>query len=170
MKWFGALLILLATTWSGFEVARQLSERPRQLRQLKVALQALEAEIMYGHTPLTEASLHLARQLAFPFSHLFERFAEKLNIGETNVCEAWEESLRAIWRTTALKQAEFEVMKQFGETLGQYDRIAQQKQIALALIHLDREEQDALDKKMRYEKMAKSLGFLVGLLLIILLI
>ncbi|GGJ62463.1 stage III sporulation protein AB [Anoxybacillus voinovskiensis] len=170
MKWFGALLILLATTWSGFEAARQLNERPRQLRQLKTALQALEAEIMYGHTPLTEASLHLARQLAFPFSRLFERFAEKLKTGETNVCEAWEESLRAIWRATALRQGEFEVMKQFGETLGQYDRIAQQKQIALALIHLDREEQDALDKKMRYEKMAKSLGFLVGLLLVILLI
>ncbi|MCZ0754665.1 stage III sporulation protein SpoIIIAB [Anoxybacillus sp. J5B_2022] len=170
MKWFGALLILLATTWSGFEASRQLSERPRQLRQLKIALQALEAEIMYGHTPLAEAALHLARQLAFPFSRFFERFAEKLQTGETSVHEAWEDSLRAIWRATALKQGEFEVMKQFGETLGQYDRVAQQKQIALALVHLDREEQDALEKKARYEKMAKSLGFLVGLLLIILLI
>lgn len=170
MKWFGALLILLATTWSGFEAARQLSERPRQLRQLKTALQALEAEIMYGHTPLVEAALRLARQLPFPFSRFFERFAEKLQTEETNVHEAWEDSLRAIWRATALKQGEFEAMKQFGETLGQYDRFAQQKQIALTLVHLDREEQEALEKKARYEKMAKSLGFLVGLLLVILLI
>lgn len=170
MKWIGALFILLATTWTGFETSRKLNERPGQLRQLKTVLQSLEAEIMYGHTPLSEAALRLAKQIAFPFSRFFEQFALKLQTGETSVKEAWENSLRDIWSETALKQGEFEIMKQFGETLGQYDRIAQQKQIALALVHLDREEQDALEKKARYEKMAKSLGILAGLLLIILLI
>ncbi|WP_027407756.1 stage III sporulation protein SpoIIIAB [Anoxybacteroides tepidamans] len=170
MRWIGAFLILLATTWTGFETARRLSERPRQLRQLKVALQSLEAEIMYGHTPLAEAALHLAKQLSFPFSRFFSQFAEALQTGETTVKQAWEESLRNVWKATALKHGEFEVMKQFGETLGQYDRMAQQKQIALAIVHLEREEQDALDKKARYEKMAKSLGILTGLLLVILLI
>ena len=52
-KLIGAILIIVATTWTGFEAARHLSERPKQLRQLKSALQSLEAEIMYGHTPLT---------------------------------------------------------------------------------------------------------------------
>jgi stage III sporulation protein AB len=169
MKLIGACFILLATTWTGFETSRFLNERPRQLRQLKVALQSLEAEIMYGHTPLSEAALHLANQLSFPLSHLFEQFAAKLQTGETSVKQAWEESLQEVWKLTALKQGEFEIMKQFGETLGQYDRIAQQKQITLALVHLEREEQDALEKKARYEKMAKSLGVLTGLLLIILL-
>ncbi|ANB56094.1 stage III sporulation protein AB [Anoxybacillus sp. B7M1] len=170
MKWIGALLILLATTWTGFETANRLSERPRQLRQLKTALQALEAEIMYGHTPLSEAALHLANQLPLPLSRFFQQFAETLQTGETSVKEAWQESLQSIWGATALKHGEFEVMKQFGETLGQYDRMAQQKQIALAIVHLEREEQDALEKKARYEKMAKSLGLLTGLLIIILLI
>ena len=52
----GAILIVFATTWTGFEVAKQLTERSRQLRDLKTALQSLEAEIMYGHTPLHEAA------------------------------------------------------------------------------------------------------------------
>ncbi len=55
MKIIGAVLIIIATTWTGFEASRHLSERPRQLRLLKSALQSLEAEIMYGHTPLHEA-------------------------------------------------------------------------------------------------------------------
>jgi stage III sporulation protein AB len=169
MKWMGALCILLATTWAGFEAAHFLSQRPRQLRQLKTALQSLEAEIMYGHTPLLDASLHLSRQLSRPLSWLFETFAKKLQAGHMNVKEAWEESLKEVWKMTALKMGEFEVLKQFGETLGQYDQQTQQKQIRLALAHLDREESDALENQRRYEKMMKSLGFLTGVLIILLL-
>ncbi|GMB07676.1 stage III sporulation protein AB [Thermolongibacillus altinsuensis] len=169
MKWIGALFILLATTWSGFEAARFLSQRPRQLRQLKIALQSLEAEIMYGHTPLSDASLHLSRQLSCPLSWLFETFAKKLQTGTISAKQAWEESLTEIWKMTALKTGEFEIMKQFGETLGQYDQQTQQKQIRLTLAHLEREESEALENQRRYEKMVKSLGFLTGLLIILLL-
>jgi stage III sporulation protein AB len=39
----------------------------------------------------------------------------------------------------------------------------------LTLTHLEREEADAIQAQATYEKMVKSLGFLSGLLLIILL-
>lgn len=169
MKILGAICIIIATTWSGFEASRHFSERPRQLRQLRSALQSLEAEIMYGHTPLHEASRRLAEQLAKPLSIFFESFAARLTNTETTVRDAWVDSLAEIWKLTALKQGEFEIMKQFGETLGRHDRISQQKHIVLTLTHLEREEQDAIDRQAKYEKMVKSLGFLSGLLLIILL-
>ncbi len=170
MKMIGAIVIILATTWTGFEASRHLNERPRQLRLLKSALQSLEAEIMYGHTPLHEASRRIAVQMSKPLSWFFETFAKKLTNTETTVREAWEESLKEVWKLTALKQGEFEIMKQFGETLGRHDRISQQKQIQLTLTHLEREEQDAYDRQAKYEKMVKSLGFLSGILLVILLI
>ncbi|MDP4169131.1 MAG: stage III sporulation protein SpoIIIAB [Bacillota bacterium] len=170
IKLIGAIFIIISTTWTGFEASRHLSERPKQLRQLKSALQSLEAEIMYGHTPLHEAARRLASQLSKPLSWFFESFAKKLTDTETTVKDAWELSLKEVWKLTALKQAEFEVMKQFGETLGRHDRHSQQKQIILTLTHLEREEADARDKQDKYEKMVKSLGFLTGLLLIILLI
>lgn len=169
VKIIGACLILIATTWAGFEAARHLTERPRQLRQLKSALQSLEAEIMYGHTPLHEASRRLANQLAKPLSWFFEGFSTKLTTTETTVKEAWDDSLDEVWKLTALRQGELEILKQFGETLGRHDRLSQQQQIRLALTHLDREEGDAHEKQAKYEKMLKSLGFLSGLLLVILL-
>ncbi|MHC0035969.1 stage III sporulation protein SpoIIIAB [Pseudoneobacillus sp. C159] len=169
MKIIGAIFIIIATTWTGFEASRHLSERPRQLRLLKSALQSLEAEIMYGHTPLHEAARRLASQLAKPISWFFESFAKKLTETDTTVKAAWEESLQEIWKLTAFKQAEYEIMRQFGETLGRHDRISQQKHIMLTLSHLEREEMEARDRQSKYEKMAKSLGFLSGLLLIILL-
>jgi stage III sporulation protein AB len=170
IKLAGAALILIATSWIGFEIARQLSERPRQLRLLKSALQSLEAEIMYGHTPLNEASRRLSQQLPSPLDQFFGTFEKRLTETETTVRDAWEESLKEIWGKTALKKGEFEIMKQFGETLGRHDRISQQKQILLTLTHLEREAIEARDKQARYEKMVKSIGFLSGLLLIVLFI
>ncbi|MCH1626617.1 stage III sporulation protein SpoIIIAB [Ferdinandcohnia quinoae] len=169
IKILGAIFILLATTWAGFEAARHLSERPRQLRMLRTALQSLEAEIMYGHVPLIDVALHLSTQIPKPISWFFESFAKKLQEGEVSVKIAWEESLTKVSRLTAFKQGELEILKQFGETLGQHDRSSQQKHIILALTHLDREESEARDRQLRYEKMVKSLGFLSGLLLVILL-
>ncbi|WP_053367088.1 stage III sporulation protein SpoIIIAB [Bacillus sp. FJAT-27245] len=170
VKLLGALFILAATTWTGFEFSRHLSERPKQLRQLKTALQSLEAEIMYGHTPLHEAARRLSVQLPKPLSFLFESFGSKLTRTETTVKDAWEASLREVWKLTALGEGELEIMFQFGETLGRHDRFSQQKQIQLTLTHLEREESEARDRQSKYEKMLKSLGFLSGLLLIIVLI
>ncbi|AZV44283.1 stage III sporulation protein SpoIIIAB [Peribacillus asahii] len=168
-KLLGAAIIIMATTWAGFEAARKLSTRPRQLRQLKVALQSLEAEIMYGHTPLKEAAQKLQKQLPKPLNHLFAAFATRLDQGETTVKEAWDESLTEVWSALSLKQGEYEILTQFGEMLGKSDKYHQQKQIMLTMAHLDREESEAIDLQGKYEKMMKSLGFLSGLLLIILL-
>ncbi len=168
MKLIGAIIILLATTWTGFELAKRLSDRPRQLRHLKVALQSLEAEIMYGMTPLAQASENLSKQMPKPVSYLFERFSYYLVNKEDSVDKAWQASIEETWPLTALCNAEQEVMRQFGATLGQHDRSHQQKQIRLTLSHLEREEGEARDRQNRYEKMIKTLGFLLGLLIIIL--
>ncbi|SDH50836.1 stage III sporulation protein AB [Alteribacillus persepolensis] len=168
MSWFGAIFILIACTWIGFKVAQKLTERPRQLRQLKVALQSFEAEIMYGVSPLAEASEKISQQLPSPISHLFKQFSELLKNGERDAEKAWRKSLENIWGLTAMAEEEKEVMLQFGATLGKHEKMQQQKHIRLAMVHLEKEEEEAKDKQNRYEKMAKTLGFLSGLLLIIL--
>ena len=166
----GAVVIILATTWLGFDFAKRLSDRPKQLRQLKVAIQSLEAEIMYGLTPLAEASIHIAKQMPKPISYFFEHFSDRLQNKQETAFEAWEESLKETWDLTSMLDSEREVMMQFGATLGQHDREQQQKQIKLTLAHLEREELEAKDRQHRYERMIKSLGFLTGLLIVILML
>ncbi|MCU9613842.1 stage III sporulation protein SpoIIIAB [Caldibacillus lycopersici] len=170
MKILGALIILVATSWIGFEASRLLTERTRQLRLLKSALQSLEAEIMFGHAPLHEASRRIAKQIDGPVGKIFKRFATNLIKIDTTAKVAWEESLNEVWKQTALKKGEYEILLQFGETLGRHDRVQQQKQIRLALTHLEREEVEARDKQLVYGKMVKNLGVLSGILIIILLI
>ncbi|MBY8913008.1 stage III sporulation protein SpoAB [Bacillus sp. YC2] len=169
LKLLGAIFILTATTWTGFEIAKIYVERPRQIRQLRAALQSLEAEIMYGHTPLHIASGQIAKQLSRPVSLLFQFFSERLEKGSDSAKTAWEQSLKKTWHSMAMKKSEYDVLKQFGETLGLHDRVSQQKHIKLALTHLEAAEADAGRAQAKNEKMVKSLGFLAGLLLILLL-
>ncbi|MEK3890773.1 stage III sporulation protein SpoIIIAB [Bacillus sp. FSL K6-3431] len=169
-KIIGAIFIIVATTWIGFEFSKRLSDRTKQLRLFRNSLQTLEAEIMYGHAPLEEAARRIASQLPKPVSLHYRLFADKLTLAGATVMSAWEESLKETWQLTALQRSEFEILLQFGENLGRHDRQTQQKQIMLALTHLEREEETARDKQKSYEKMTKSLGILSGILLIILLI
>lgn len=170
LKMIGSILIILATTWAGFESSKHLSERPRQLRLLRTALRALDAEIMYGHTPLHEAAQKLGAQIPNPLSWFFTSFSKKLCKSNTTVKKSWDESLQEAWHLTAFNKTDREILMQFGNTLGKHDRLTQQKQIQLTLTHIEREETEARDKQQRYEKMLKSLGVLSGFLLVILLL
>lgn len=82
----------------GFEFAKRYSDRPKQIRQLRFALQSLEAEIMYGQTPLARAADQIASQVGPPVNRLFEQFAEKLNVGTFSARHAWNESLEDVWK------------------------------------------------------------------------
>lgn len=170
MKWIGALLLLCATTWGGFEVSRRFNDRPKQIRSLKNALQILEAEIVFGQSPVTEAFHRLAKQTQKPLSWFFHTLAKELEKNHTTLFEVWDEQLNLFWSYTAMGEGEKEVMRQFGQTLGQHDFVQQQKHIKLAQSHLERELEEAQEQQYRYSKMVKSLGFLSGLLVILLFI
>jgi stage III sporulation protein AB len=170
MKWIGALLLLSATTWVGFEFAKKLNDRPKQIRQLKNALQILEAEILYSQSPIIEACENIGKQLPEPICWFFQSVSKDLYRNPSDLYEVWKKNLDRFWPLTAMDQNEKEILRQFGRTLGQHDFSQQQKHIQLALSHLERELQEAQDYQYRYSKMVKSLGFLTGLLVILLLI
>lgn len=170
MKIIGGMIIIAATTAIGFLIARQYSDRPKQLRQLRSALQSLEAEIMYGLTPVKDAAIHLSEQLPEPLASFFSRLVVRLNEGAPTLQLAWNETIEVFWQETALKNSEKEIMHQFGATLGKHDSENQKKQIQMALVHLEREELEAREAQAKYEKMMKSLGFLAGILIVLLLV
>lgn len=169
VKIFGAIIIIFVSTFSGFELAKKYSNRTKNIRQFKFALQSLSAEIMYGHIPLSVATERIARQVEEPLCTFFNIFSSKLNEGNKQVSEAWKESLNQIKKDAALQKTEYEVLVQFGETLGRHDRESQQKHIILAINHLEKEEVESKDNQQKYERMCRSLGFLAGILIVLLL-
>ncbi len=170
MKWIGALLILSVTTWIGFDWSHKLNKRPVQIRQLKNALQILEAEMLYSQAPLQAAFIVISEQIPEPIKSFFQNISEKMNANQIDLLYIWDEEVSELIKISSLSKNESEILKQFGRTLGQHDYLQQQKHIQLTVTYLDRELEDARDYQLRYGKMAKNLGFLCGLFIVLLLI
>jgi stage III sporulation protein AB len=170
MKWIGAILFISVTTWLGFEWSNKLSSRPKHIRQLINALQVLEAEILYSQLPLHDAFTSITRQIPEPCASFFQSVAEGMVEKYSYFETVWEACVIAFIEKSSLGSNESEILLQFGRTLGQHDFTQQQKHIQLTIKHLERELQDARDEQEKYGKMAKNLGFLTGLFIVLLLI
>ncbi|KQY87653.1 stage III sporulation protein AB [Paenibacillus sp. Root52] len=165
----GAVIILFASTLAGFYRARQFALRPRQLRELIAALQRLMTEINYGLTPLPDAMGKMGAQTKEPVRSLFLHAADQMNPPNGHTArESLQAGIEYMWNKSAMKADEREVMLQLSFSLGTSDRQDQTKHISLAIQQLMHEESRAQADQMKYERMSRSLGMLVGALIVIL--
>ncbi|WP_261301217.1 stage III sporulation protein SpoIIIAB [Paenibacillus andongensis] len=168
LKFVGGVLIIGAATLFGFLKAAHYVRRPKQIRSLISALGRMETEIMYALTPLPEAFASLSKQVAEPLSSLFRITSERLSKSDgKSTREIWQWSVNDVWTRTSMKQAEQEVVLQLGAVLGLTDRSDQIKHLRLAISQLQTEETESREEQNRYEKMWKSLGVLIGALIVI---
>ncbi|MBO8170354.1 MAG: stage III sporulation protein AB [Bacillaceae bacterium] len=169
LKMIGALLILGASTWFGFYLAGTFSRRPAEIRHLQNGLQLLETEIVYGATPLIQALKKTGSLIGPPVGTIFLTASRKLegNDGESTFY-CWKEAVEEAWPATAMKTTEKEILLGAGQALGRTDRMDQKKHLRLAIQHLEREGEQAREEQNQYEKMCKSLGFLGGMLVALL--
>ncbi|MFC5447952.1 stage III sporulation protein SpoIIIAB [Paenibacillus aestuarii] len=169
LKFIGAVLIIGAAALIGFIQAAHYARRPKQIRLLISALQRMETEIIYALTPLPEAFALLGKQLAEPLASLFRLTSERLLASHgAPLREIWQQTVQEVWKRSSMKQAEQEVVLQLGSVLGLTDRGDQVKHLRLAVSQLQAEEAESRDEQRRYEKMWKSLGVLIGALVVIL--
>lgn len=171
IKLLGAMLILLSGTLIGFQQAARYAERPKQLRQLAHALQRLETEIGYGHTPLPEALQRTAEASPEPIAGILRAAADGVWRDEgLSFQESWERAIAEHWGATSMRNGERSVLQRLGTTLGISDKEDQIKHLRLALTQLGSEEDAARDDQAKYEKMWKSLGVLLAVLIVILMV
>lgn len=154
----------------GFEWSQRLSKRPKHIRQIKNALQILEAEILYSQLPLQDVFSVVAQQIPYPTKSFFQALSNSMHDENIDLFSLWNKNMNELMRVSCLDHAEKEILNQFGRTLGQHDFSQQQKHIQLTVNHLDRELEEARDNQYKYSKMAKSLGLLCGLFIVLLLI
>lgn len=167
----GAIMILFAGAMFGFAQAAKYTDRAVQLRQLLHALQRLETEIGYGHTPLPVALDNAASGLRGPVSELFRDASGRLGKGDGLMFrECWEAALDGGWPRTALLQAERTSLARLGSALGISDREDQIKHLRLAMLQIRAEEETAREEQSRYGKMWRSLGVLAAALVVILML
>lgn len=169
MKWIGALLCIAATSFIGFDLSRGLHQRSVQLRDLIHSLRLLEAEMAYSQMPLEMVFTAVSQKTRAPVSTFYSNLATQLSGIVSDFPRLWDKELKLLKSTAALQDSELNIMRQFGQSLGQHPFIQQQKQITLTVHHLERELEEANERRKKYEKMWRTLGVLTGLFIVLLL-
>lgn len=170
VKLLGSLLIMGACGLMGLGVARNYALRPRHIRALQWGLKMLETEIQYASTPLPLALRRVARGVDPAVSSLFARAAGLMVDGDPlPASQAWEGALEEFSRSTALCPEDLEVLARFGQYLGISEKAEQIKNLQLAKQQLAQQEVKAEGVKSRQEPLWRTMGFVVGLTLAIVL-
>ncbi len=170
IKIIGALIIIFACGSAGIFKGQRYARRPVQIRKIRSALQNLETEITWAATPLPEALNRVGKIIGNPINSLFIRASVLIEKNKNKtVGELWEKALKEIKNTLSIGDEELEVLKNFGYSLGNTHKEEQVKNINLTKEHLKSLEIKAETEKTKYAKMYRTLGFLLGMALALIL-
>jgi len=171
LKIIGASLIIIAFTLVGFHFAQRLSQRTKQLREIQMDLQMLETEISYSSTPLEAAFRKISKTNKGVIGELFYRCTHYLEtLDGATTFECWDLALEEVSSKLALKPIEIEWLHHFGKTIGNSDRLDQTKHLQLMMTKFKQAEVEAREEQLKQERMYKTLGFLTGALIVIILL
>lgn len=168
LKLIGAAMVVAASGLSGLGIAGNYSRRPRELRTLRSALQMLETEVAYGATHLAEALVQVAGRCDRLVEPLFSRAAAELSSSSgVTAALAWENALINYYPGTALKPQDLSILRSLGSSLGISDREDQVKHLHLTMEQIKTETAGAEEEAARNVKLWSYLGFLGGLMIVL---
>ena len=170
MKLIGSVMVIAASGLTGMAVAGSYARRPGELRALRSAFQMLETEIGYGATPLKEALSQVAARCDRTVAPLFGGVAGMLSESRgTTAAEAWLKSMERCYPETALKPQDLSILRDLGSSIGISGREDQMKHLRLAMERIGREITAAEEEAARNVKLWSYLGFLGGLMAVLVL-
>ncbi len=171
LKMIGGIVVIFSSGLIGIAIASRYAFRPLELRKIRILFQMLETEVIYGATPLPTAFKNISNKSDALWSKFFLEVNEKLISGSYySLTDAWNKSLDEIITHTHLNKIDVALLKNFGTVLGCSDREDQQKHFKLLYAQIQQHEEIAEQERKKNEKMYRSLGFLFGIFIFIILI
>lgn len=170
-KILGGILIISASGLMGIVYSGRLSIRCRELKSLRRYMQLLETEITYGATPLPAAMMNITGRTEGLTSIFFQTVARSLSDRSFyTFTDAWAYAAETVFRGTPLDGTDIELLKSFGNILGGSDREDQKKHFELFYMQLKHQEDLAQEELRRSGRMYRSLGFLLGIAVFVVLV
>lgn len=171
LKIVGGLLVVSASGLLGILFSNRLSIRYKELNNLRRYMQMLETEVIYGATPLPAALRNISDKAEGLISRFFSTISDSLEDRSFyTVRDAWTYSAEAVLKDSSLDRADIELVKSFGNILGCSDREDQKKHFELFYLQIKHQESAAQEEINRSAKMYRSLGFLLGIAVVVVLI
>lgn len=171
LKLIGAVVLFLACGCFGLSKAAGYLRRPVELRAIRAALMMLETEIVYGATVLPEALSRVARRCDRSVAPLFRLAAEELkSMSGVTAGEAWEKALHSYYPGTSLAPQDLAILRDLGASLGVSDRNDQRRHLSLAAGQIGAGSAAAESEAQKNAKLWGYLGFMGGLMVVLVLI
>lgn len=171
MKLIGGLIIIFSSGLIGILLSNKYGMRPKLLKKFRFSMQLLETEIIYGTTPLPYALQNISVKSEKPWSDFFLEISE--NILERkffSMEEAWNDAIKGHLDLPCLNKTDLGLIKSIGKVIGKSDIEDQKKHFNLLYAELSHHEESAENDKKKNERMYRSLGFLLGIAIYIVLI
>ncbi len=171
VKFIVSSVLLLSTGIVGYLMSQRYSLRVKEISYLQLAMNNLEAEILYYSNSLPSAmnkvGLRTHKNIGDFFIDTYKMLDSKNGY---RVDEAWERSVLKNISNTSLHKDDKEILISFGKDLGMGDKETQRKHFQFTKVLLEEQRDIALDEKETNGKLFNRLGILLGLGLVIILI
>ena len=156
--------IFILSIYIGMLISNKYTDRAEELKNIKSALNIFETKIRYTYETIPEAFKEISKQFdGKKVGELFKTAVEELK--ENTAGMAWK---NAIEKTNlSINMEDKNVIEDLSKTLGSTDIQGQISQIELTQNFLDKQIENAEIEKSKNAKMYKTLGGIVGLMIVI---
>lgn len=170
LKISGSILILLSTSLLGYLYGSSYRDRVNNLVLLENCIRILETEIIYGANPLPEALINVYRKGNSKVSFVFKEISDQLVLNKRTVLECFQSIENILKEKLKFNDEDIEMFFSLGRTIGVSNRVDQEKNFKLLLVQIETLETEARESRDKNEKLYKSLGILLGLVIVIILL
>lgn len=160
------ILIFISCTYLGILISKKYTNRVKELKEFKNALNIIETKIKFTYEPLGEIFKEISSSFSTNISNIFINTCD--NMKNYNVSKAWELAIEN--GNTYMIKEDKEVLKSLGKLLGKTDVDGQISQIEQTSEFLNNQIEKAEAERVKNEKLYKTLGIVSGAGLVILLI
>lgn len=168
MKTIGLALIFGCCVIGGMWIDTDQRKRVKELGTLIYLFELLKAEIDYQLTPLNEACMAIGNREKNTVGLIFISFAKQLDAKESmDVGEMWQRALAQNKGALHLKEKDYDMLKGFGGACGYLDKNMQKRNLEMMIDQVEHERKLSEDQYERCSKLNKSLGIIIGAVLVI---
>lgn len=169
MRYFGALMIFLASSGAGLIFLRAKKKRLAGIKNIYFALELLHAELVTRASPLPELCRLLEARSQGAAADFFGGLSGAMSeLGERDFASIWRENARESF--ACLNSAELDEICRLGDVLGRYELQEQASALELCLTYLRSCQATAESNYPSEKKLGLGLTMAAGLLLIVVLL
>ena len=161
--------ILGCSTSIGFLLSNSYINRVKELKSISKLINVLQNKIKFTRKPLKDIFNELSRlEQNEKINRIFLNVSQ--NLENSTMSESWKNIVEEEKENLCLKEDDINLLKTLGNTLGKSDVDGQMSEINLFTELIKVQIQKAEREKEKNSKMYKSLGTIIGIVIVIVLI